>query len=88
MRNFICILFLLSLSRFSFAAKDQKISPEDCRAAATEIIKISEKAIPMAEDKNNAEKLTKRIDSWEKRLASDEDTCEIYQDILKSSTSF
>ncbi|MBL1141692.1 MAG: hypothetical protein HND53_06635 [Proteobacteria bacterium] len=88
MKKIIFLLLLLTLSPFSFAAKDIKISSDDCRTAATEIIRISEEAIPAAEDKKNAEKLKKRIADWKSRLSSDEDACNIYQDILKSSTSF
>jgi len=88
MKKIIPLLFLLLLSRFSSAAKDQTISPEQCRAASTEIIKLSEEAIERAEDRKNIKKLSKLISEWKQRLDSSEDACDLYQDILKASTSF
>jgi hypothetical protein len=88
MKKIVCLLFLLSLSHISYAEKNRKISPEECRAATEGIIKVSEDALPMAEDKKNAEILKNRIADWKQRLSSDEDACNLYQDILKNSTNF
>ncbi len=57
MKKIIYFLFLLLIPLLSYAAKDQKISPEQCRAASVEIIKVSEQAFPIAEDNKNAAKL-------------------------------
>jgi len=53
MKRFIYLLFLLQLSQFSYALKDQEISPEQCQAASTEIIKISEEALKVTDSKKN-----------------------------------
>lgn len=88
MNKLLFTFFILLYFQFTSAATDQKISPEQCHTAASEVMKISEKAIPQATDKKNVAKLEKRIAGWKKRLNSDEDACKIYQDILKSSTNF
>lgn len=87
MKKTIPFLFLLLLSSFVSAAEDQKISEEQCLAATTEIIKISEEAMKIAEDKKNVKKLEQLIAGWKKRLDSGDNACDVYQDIAKSSTT-
>lgn len=88
MKNYLSFLFLLSFSPFLLAVEKQTISEEQCRAASTQVITISEEALAKSESKKNAAKLKKLINDWNARLKSDEKACDVYQSILKSSTSF
>lgn len=87
MKNILLTLFLLLFFQYSYAVSDLEITDEQCRAASNEIIKISEDSLPMADDKKKAEKLIKQIKKWKERLQSNENACDIYQSILKSSTN-
>jgi len=88
MKNFLSVLVLIFLSSTLFAVENVEISEDQCRAASTEIIKISKEALTKTDSKKNIAKLKKRIDDWSARLKSDENACNLYQSILKSSTSF
>jgi hypothetical protein len=88
MKTIISFLLLLMSFQISHAANDQKITPEQCQAASTEIIRISEEALKVTESKKNVKKLTSLVAKWKGQLNSDKDACDVYQDILKASRSF